>query len=379
MTPSDIHALQPKAWSVLARSFISERIAGTYLLEGQRGSGRWFLAITLAQLLNCESPHEAPDLKRIQYPCGTCRSCRLIGTMNFPGLYLALPIEKHKNLDQAHEMINELLKRKREDPFADIGSPGHTAIPIDVARAIKKDLSRRAGDDVHRVVIFHEMEKMRADSADALLKLIEEPPPHTTIILTVERAHTLLPTIQSRSQKIRLHRINSNVIEQVLLNHYAIDPEPARLFSRIADGSLGRAIALAGQDSEQLADRQAYADLFKTLVLKSPAEAISQIGASFTQRDRAAADELLRMWQSLIRDCSSWATLADDSLITNVDYLDDIKRLAEYFTDQQHLIRMSQAIKNTLADLKLNVHIQGALAALSLQMTQTAPGQTSSR
>lgn len=378
MTPSEIYALQPKAWSVLSRSFLSERVASTYLLEGYRGSGRWFLAITLAQLLNCEAPVEPSELDHIQFPCGTCRSCRLIAAMNFPGLYVALPIEKHKNLDQAHEMINDLMARKRQDPFADIGSPGHTSIPIDVARAIKKDLSRRAAD-VTRVVIFHEMEKMRADSADALLKLIEEPPPNTVILLTVERAQALLPTIQSRSQKIRLPRINSHVIQRVLLEQYSIEPEPARLFSRIADGSLGRAIALAEHDSEELEERQTCAELFKTLVLESPAEAISQIGASFTQRDRAAADELLRLWQSLIRDCGSWATLADEALITNIDYLDDIKRLSEYFADQHHLVQMSQAIKNTLADLKLNVHIQGALAALSLQMTQTASGQTASR
>jgi DNA polymerase III gamma/tau subunit len=379
MTPSDIYILQPRAWSILSRSFASQRIAGTYLIEGNRGTGRWFLAVTLAQLLNCETPLDASPSERIQLPCGTCRSCRLIGSMNFPGLYVALPVEKHKNLDHAHELISELLQRKRDDPFADINSPGATSIPIDVARAIKKDLSRRAADDITRVVIFHEMDKMRADSADALLKLIEEPPPRTTIILTVERAHNLLPTIQSRSQKIKLNRIASTVIEQLLRDHYHIPPESAQLYSRIADGSLGRAMALSAHDSPELEHRHTYAGLFSTLILASPSQAISRIGECLTQRDRTAADELLRLWQSLLRDCGTWATLADDTMITNIDYLDDIKRLAGHFTDQQQLVHMSQTIKNTLADLKLNVHIQGALAALALRMSQLLPQQAEGR
>ena len=108
--PFDIRQFQPKAWTLLSRSFESDRVAGTYLFHGRDGLGHWGLAVSLAALLNCEQPQKTDsDL----IPCGTCRNCRMIFGINFEGLMVAVPLPPHKSSKEAVELTNEILDTKR--------------------------------------------------------------------------------------------------------------------------------------------------------------------------------------------------------------------------------------------------------------------------
>ncbi|MGH8014909.1 MAG: hypothetical protein ACREBV_01820, partial [Candidatus Zixiibacteriota bacterium] len=165
MTPFEIHKFQPQAWEILSRSFENRRTASTYLFHGPEGTGRWALAISLAALLNCEKPQQNERL----LPCGTCLNCRKVFNLSFGGLFFALPLEPHKNLEEAAEQTRVILEAKKEEPFRVSFSESAANIPIEIVREIKRNLSLRADADTTRVVIFYEMEKMRQQSADALL------------------------------------------------------------------------------------------------------------------------------------------------------------------------------------------------------------------
>ncbi|UCG63068.1 MAG: hypothetical protein JSV52_07240 [Candidatus Zixiibacteriota bacterium] len=370
MIPSENVIYQTRAWTILSRSFEQGRTAGTYLLFGPEGTGRWLLAVSFAALVNCEKPDKSGEGSGSTVPCGECRNCRNIFGLNFEGMHFAVPIPPHENkLDQAIDLTNEVLTAKREEPFAIVSSSASTNIPVAMAREIRRQLSMKSSSGIRRAVIFYQMEKMKTASADALLKMIEEPPADTTILLITQNPDSLLPTIQSRSQKIKVSPFSAQIIENYLLSHYSVSEKKARLMSRIAEGSVGRAIdALEGADEDEGSTRGVALLLFKSLFLDKGPETLAHMNDVLDLRDRGESEDLLRLWQLLIRDCARVSVTDEDDEIVNVDFGTDIRKLARYFNDAGLSARMVDDIKNTLADLRLNVHIQGALMALALRL-----------
>ena len=370
MIPFNILNYQPAAWRTLARSFEADRLTGAYLFHGPEGTGHWALGISLAALVNCRKPEKSGEMLLI--PCGQCRSCRNIYSLNFEGLHFALPIPPHKNFEEAIELTVKLLEIKRAEPFTIFSLAANTNIPIAMARDIKRQLSRRSTSDVKRIVIFYRMERMLSSSTDALLKLIEEPPADTIMILTARRPDSLLPTIQSRTRKIRLGRIPEEAIKNYLADKYNLTEKRAGLLARLADGSLGNALGMIeAPDDEELSQRAVGFLLFKSLLRESSPEVISRITDFLNPRDRGQTEALLTLWQSLTRDCSDYAVSGSEDGIVNIDFRSEIIKLSGNFSDNRLSRQIANNIKITLADLRRNVHIHGALTALVLRIKQS--------
>jgi DNA polymerase-3 subunit delta' len=282
---------------------------------------------------------------------------------------LIVPIGKHKNQSEAIDLTNESLERRRAEPFRLLDRSAPISIPIDLARETKRRLAIQAATGITRVVVFYQMEKMRASSADALLKLIEEPPANTILILTAVRPESLLDTILSRSQKIRLERLPEPMVVDYLVERYQVSQAQAQLAARISEQSLGRAIAAASTDSSEGSDaRSVGLLLFKTLFTEPASAVVSQMSDLLNLRDRGGAEDLIRLWQSLFRDGAYFAGTADDSAFVNVDFASEIKQFSGQLTDPTVIERLVATTKNTLADLTLNVHIQPALVAMALKL-----------
>jgi len=272
--PFDISRTQPRAWEILARSFASDRLAGTYLCSGHDGSGRWPLCISLAALVNCESPIE--DSQGLPGPCGECRNCHYIFSLNFEGLLFALPIPPHKKTDDAIDLTQEIIQAKREEPFLVLSGAGSRMIPVASARRVKKSLASKA-PDLTRVVLFFQMENMLAASTDALLKMIEEPPADTIIVMTAHRPDALLPTVRSRAREIRMDRIAEPVVAEYLRERYQMPSDRAELLGRLSEGSIGVALNLAlTLEGDAGSWRQAGFHIFGTLFDGSGAEAVGR-------------------------------------------------------------------------------------------------------
>lgn len=369
MILSDISKFQSKAWRVLSRSYGSGRVASTYMFYGRPGLGDWPLAISFTALLNCEKPIADPVDSSLAAPCGSCRNCRQISSHAFEGLLFALPLAKPKKNEDAVDQITDILNQKRDEPFRSLNSPGAVSISIEQAREINKRLSRKADKSMTRVVLFYQMEKMLPQSADALLKLIEEPPNQTVIILTTTNPDALLPTIQSRAQKIRLDRTPADVIVNYLATEYEINESKAKLLAKISEGSTGAAIELLSRnEAGEQSIRAVGFLLYKSLFLDSSPDNLSHLAELINPRDRGQVSDLLRLWQSLIRDCVYYAATGDDEDLVNVDFSAELQKLSTGFRSGLLGRQMVDDIKIALADLGRNVHIQGALMALSLKL-----------
>jgi len=370
LTHSEQIIYKSRAWSILANSYKQNRLTGTYLFFGPKGIGRWQTAVLFTALLNCEAPRTNESDRQYPQPCGECRNCKNIIKLNFEGLKIAVPIPPHENkLDKAVELTSEFIEEKRQEPFKILTSSRSVNIPIALAREIKKSLSLKAGSDIKRVVIFYQMEEMNFTAADALLKMIEEPPADTVIILICDNPDSLLQTIQSRSQKIKIDGNNIEDIKMYLIEKHKLSENKALLLANISEGSVGRAIdSIEIQDESQKARRSEMFLIFKSLFNETGGETLAHMNDLLNFRDRSETMELLRLWQLLIRDCNRFAITQNEDEIINMDFKKDIIDLSKNFTSADKSVDMISNIKNTLADLERNVHIQGALMALALKL-----------
>ena len=367
LTLSEIGRYQPKAWSILTRSYAANRVASTYLFWGREGFGHWPLTLSFAALLNCRGSGGSKDA-----PCGECDRCRQIGALGFPGLHIIVPISSHKNMNDAIDLTNVILDEKRKEPFRICASAAQTTIPIDLARETRGRLALKAESGIRRVVLFYQMEKMLHASADALLKLIEEPPLDTTLILTAVSPDMLLPTIQSRAQKIRLDRIPEKAIQKYLMENYNQEETKALRMARLSEGNLGVALDMVSSEDngDELSQRSVGFLLFKSMFLDSGPTATSHIVELLAGNDRSQAEEILRLWQSLIRDCAHYAATSEPEQIVNSDFRTDLIAFARQFENAEVVSVMTAEIKNTLADIRLNVHIPTAIVALVLKLRE---------
>jgi len=307
-------------------------------------------------------------------PCGECPHCRRIFALGFEGMLFAVPVRSHKNSDEMIDLVNKVLDEMRKEPFHVISSTSPVSVPIRMARDIKKSLSRKGSEGITRVALFHRMETMKFSSADALLKLIEEPPDDTVIILTADNPEALLPTIQSRSQKIRIERTPEIPGVEYLMSNYDVSQERARLVTRISQGNIGRSLALINDVNDGESSRRATGFwLFRSLFTETNASAVALSMELLDSRDRSAVEELLTFWQSLARDCSYYAETGDDETLVNIDFAVELKKIARFFEESEQVVYMTECIKNALADLALNVHIQTALASLILKLKLRIP------
>lgn len=237
------------------------RLPQVLLLTGAAGVGKQRLALWLAQLAVCECPGEDP--------CGTCRACRLVGALSHPDVHWFLPIARSKasdpdkQVEEAAEAIAQLLEERRSQPLY----PQSDGMAIHGMASVRLLLRRAMLTSVEggrRVFIIPEADRLipqesSPDAANALLKLLEEPPPGSLFILTTVEARRLLPTMRSRAVPIKLGRLSDGEVREFLETHLRPVPSAEDLDQHIAlaEGAIGRALASGDETGKaQQAARQ---------------------------------------------------------------------------------------------------------------------------
>ena len=236
------HTVRQQLASAISRGTLPQVIA----LVGPEGVGKQRLALWLAQLRLCERPGVEP--------CGSCKSCLQVVNLAHPDLYWLAPVTRPKAQDadkQVEELADlqaELVAERRLKPLygPPDGLDGHF---VSTARLILKRANLTPAAGAWKVFIIGYADRLvpqesSAEAANALLKLLEEPPADTVIILTTTNLNALLPTIRSRSVPLRLGRLSDADVAGFIRDH--TDPPPSASDSkervRSAEGAIGAAI-----------------------------------------------------------------------------------------------------------------------------------------
>src|SRR5690554_6521288 len=187
----------------LLRSMRAGNFPSSLLLHGPRGVGKQRLGLWLGQALLCESP---------EAPCGECKSCRYVRELSHPDLHWYFPRPRLKDADadvaDVRDDYAEVIEELKSSHGLYSAPPGNEGIFVATVRAIVHEAAIAPALGQRKVFVIGDAERMGIQegsefAANAFLKLLEEPSPKTSIIITSSEPGALLPTIRSRTVAVR--------------------------------------------------------------------------------------------------------------------------------------------------------------------------------
>lgn len=322
----------------LTQALAQDRLHHALLLEGPEGVGKRAFADRFAQQANCEREDPA------ERPCGTCATCRSIAGDSHPDVVRVTP-----------------------DP-----SRASRTIGVDAIREVVRKAGYHRYGARKRVVIVDPAESMVAAAANALLKTLEEPTPHTHFLLVTSQPRALLPTIRSRCQRVRLRPVRETRLAEWLTAR-GIDDAPR--LARLAEGSPGRALRLAEEGVEGThADLRALVD-----ALGGDLGGIFAWSESMTGGKRQAwaprVDAVLDALDELVRDAHVAACGA--AIPRRHDDLTAVTDAWAEALGPRGLDGLSAATRDARTDLDRNVSGKNVLDALLTRLATTlGPART---
>lgn len=183
-----------------------ENVRHAYLITGAEGVGRETLALAFVKALNCLNPPAKGEF------CGSCQPCRQIEAQAFPDLAILRVAE------------------------------GARELKIEQVRAMQQTLSLSPYQSKYRVVLIPDFQRATMGASNALLKSLEEPPARAILILTADARESLLETIASRCELVRLRPMPIGDLAIALQDQYALSDIEARKLAQLSGGRVGTAL-----------------------------------------------------------------------------------------------------------------------------------------
>src|SRR6266436_1012930 len=213
-----------------------DRFPQAVVLSGPAGSGKYTLALMLAEAINCLSPITTDGLPDF---CGKCSNCVRIAQSENLDARFAEAVEARENLRETDKKETRLFVQTHPDVLVIPPDPPQMMIKVDQVRRVIETIHYRPSEARERVYIFTDSAFMK-EAANSLLKVLEEPPDFATIFLLAESAGELLATIRSRSMVLGLRSLSLPEIEQYLAKHrLEWKPQQRALVARLSDGAVG--------------------------------------------------------------------------------------------------------------------------------------------
>lgn len=231
----------------------SGRVHHAWLISGPKGIGKATLAYRFARfVLSGGGDAPADD------------GAALFGADEIPATPASLAI------DTEHPVFHRIAANGHADlqvierGMSDDGKRMQSVIPVEKIRAVGHTMSLTAGEGGWRVIIVDGAEEMNPNAANALLKVLEEPPPRALLLLVTHAPGRLLPTIRSRCCQLRLSSLQPDTVDELLATHRPdLSDTDRNTLTRLSDGSIGRALGLA--DSGGVALQQDLIALMNSL------------------------------------------------------------------------------------------------------------------
>lgn len=231
---------QSQAVRTLVSALESSRVPHAYLFAGPPGSGKRATALAWAKVLQCLQPFSSSEA------CGVCQACRKIDALSHPDVLL---------VDGAYQaaLLDEPVEKQQ-------------SLKINTVREVERALRLKPMEGRVKVAILDAADTLVEAAAHALLKLLEEPPPNTHLVLLVEHSSQVLGTLRSRCQWIRFRPLPEAAIRDHLASARPdLSEEEVRRAVRASEGSLTQALSFVDQTQEEPFDwaRVSLSELFQ--------------------------------------------------------------------------------------------------------------------
>jgi DNA polymerase-3 subunit delta' len=328
------------------------------ILAGPKGAGKYTLALMLARAVNCLNPTESDGLPDY---CGRCRNCTRIGDATNLEEKVAEAIAAREDMREVDKRDTRILIQTHPDVLIVPPDPPQLLIKLGQVRQVIHVAWYRPPVESKRSFSIFTSSAFMKEAANSLLKVLEEPPAHTSLILLTENPQELLPTIRSRAIVHRLGALPATELESLLaVRRPELKAQERTLAARLAEGAVGRALTI--DLATYLASRQDALVILRTALREPDYSVLFRA----TETYRAGADgqektlNLLRALSSLVEDLLL-VIAGTPGLVRNVDLAAELERLAQDLTIDwvdgaaRTLVQVEQGMRrNLLRSLSLD-------------------------
>jgi DNA polymerase-3 subunit delta' len=357
----------PATVTRLRESVRSGHFPHSLILAGPRGAGKYTLALMLAKAVNClnrtESSGESGTLPDF---CGQCSNCVRINASSDLDALVAEAIEARDGMRDTDKRETRILIQTHPDVLIVPPDPPQLLIKMGQVRQVIHAAYYRPPNEARRSFSIFTSSAFMKEAANSLLKVLEEPPDHTSLILLTENPQELLPTIRSRAMVYRLGALAASDLEALLAERRPeLKPAQRALAARQAEGAVGRALSI--DLGVYLASRQDALILLRTALGDSDYSKLFRA----TENYRAGADgqaktvSLLRALGSLVEDLML-IVAGTPRLIRNLDIEAELVHMAQGLTVDwidaaaRALVQVEQGMRrNLLRSLSLDAMAVG--------------------
>lgn len=315
---------QDRPVEILKSYLKNSRMEGGYLFSGPQGIGKRLAALTIAKALNCRE--EGLD------SCDQCASC--------------LKIEKFQHPD-----VHLIAGSGAQD-----GEENTADIKIEQIRQLQKEIALRPYEAAKKAFIIDNAHNLTPEAENALLKVLEEPPKDSVIILVTDKPGRLFKTIISRCKVIRFCALKREELKEVLRSNYHVDADRAHFLAFFCEGRPGAAVRL--KDSDIFKTKNMVLDRF-----------IFSSGFELSRFPALSRDELrgyLNIIAAALRDIYLLKNGLSPSEIINLDRADELSGKARVFTaedldDAMNMVSDSVLYLEQNVNTRLLLHNIGAV------------------
>ena len=363
---------QERVIGILKNIITGKNLAHAYIFYGKEGVGKDAAAIELAKVLNCDNPVNGNEA------CDKCKPCLEIQKFSYPLFKFVTAIpgtdesDNDTNMlaglkeDQYENYIDEL-KKKSEDPYYKINIDGANNIKISTIRNLKRSIYLTGLAGKYKTYIISNCDKMNVASSNSLLKILEEPPANSILILTTSKLNSLLPTINGRCQKIKFDSIQkSEMIEYLRKKDSELKESEINFYTELSEGSISKLNSIL--DTQYLELRENVIEVLRAIVTFSTLNMSSLIDKISNKKDKQRIIQFLTLLQIWFRDIL-YKKAGNDSLIINTDKDETLTKMVSGF--EWDIFTILNLIEGSIKELNDNLNVELMLFNLFLQIKKS--------
>ena len=301
-----------------------DRFPHAVILAGPQGAGKYTLALMVARTMNCLQPRLTDGLPDF---CGVCSNCTRIGQAEDMESRFAEAVEAREGLRETDKRETRILVQTHPDVLVIPPDPPQMMIKVDQVRQVIQTARYRPQEARRRVFIFVDSAFMK-EAANALLKVLEEPPDFATLFILVRNPGELLPTIRSRCVIFSLSALPNSEIEGYLeKSRPEWNARQRQLVARLCGGAVGRARTLNLE--EYMAARKDALTLLVTAIRSGEHSDLFRTTETYRAggEGKEKTDRLLSAVYGLLKDLLALVSNAPE-LVRNTDIVAELKSLA---------------------------------------------------
>ena len=351
------------------------RLPHAMMLCGPEGSGKMALAMAFASYLLC-CKHENSD-----EACGECQQCHMLRTWEHPDLHFSFPVIRPAGTSAEHKMKSDDFAKEWHEMISG-GAYFNMAQWLEQMKAanqqaqifvgesddLSRKLSMKSSQGGYKINIMWLAERMNAECANKMLKILEEPPQQTIFIMVCEDTDRMLETIKSRTQRIDIKRIEDKDIEEALVNKRGIGAEDAARIAHIANGSWMKALEALNADNEN----SVYFDMFVRLMRLAYARNIKELKAwseAAAAYGREKQKGMLLYFSKMTRENFMYNFHSPELNYMTTDEENFAKKFAP-FINEANVIEIYELIAKALRDIVQNANGKIVFFDMAVQMIE---------